>query len=308
MVHFEDLPVDLARLVCTSAAAWDHSLETGFALSSVCKLFQMWVDPLIFRHLEFRTVLLDRYLLLQKDPVSRRLVSVRPYVWSLKFTSNCTLQLSQLKRLASIHPCVKSLYIFHSIPAGSEALHLPALTHLSASFLDYTSRSIYGPLFANVTHLDMSSLDGKDLLGVAIYLKLLPLLEAIVIGGTGPNITSPGECMNNILCALPALPSHLKLILCFLNVHSVKEYLNVDERAEDLANGKIDPRAVVCISESGEIEDASLPGQIFIANHFSMSSQLWSWRIPEEETFWALAGAVLEVRRSRERTRSYISD
>ncbi|KAH8809535.1 hypothetical protein DL96DRAFT_1821814 [Flagelloscypha sp. PMI_526] len=287
-----DIPFDLARQICTSATIGDRSLAIGLALSSTCKLIQEWVDPFVFRHLTFGKSSVDNYLCLQTEHASRRFVGIRPFVWSFHFAMDCSLEFIQLEELMSLHPSIKTLYIHGPLPYGADALQAPSLTHLSAAFLSYESGDFSGPLFSQVTHLDLRHLDISDLPDAAVSLSLLPLVEALVIGGEVPAI-------EETVSILPNLPSHVRLVICYVNVPSLNDYEELGDVADDLASGKIDPRVVVCISEVLEKDD-TLPGDIIIGDHLYESHRLWDWRVPEDETFWAQARDVLEQRRRRE--------
>ncbi|KAH8809533.1 hypothetical protein DL96DRAFT_1628440 [Flagelloscypha sp. PMI_526] len=307
MPLFGDLPLDLARQICTTAALGDQSLATGRALSSASRVIQEWcvpcllpsplfksydccrVDPFIFRHLKFHASSVKNYLVLQTaDHISRRFIEIRPFVWSLHFAMDCILDFSQLEQLVSLHPSIKTLYIYNALPVGAKNLNLPLLTHLSASFLSYDSGDFSGSLFARVTHLDISNLDISDLPDAAAGLSRLPLVEAIVIGGEVP-------ALQEIVSILPSLASHIKVIICYMNVSSVADFVELGELADDLATGNIDGRVVVCISDVEEEE--LLPKHIIIGDHLNKSNHLWDWTVPAEGTFWAQAKVILEERR-----------
>ncbi|KAH8809591.1 hypothetical protein DL96DRAFT_1628577 [Flagelloscypha sp. PMI_526] len=299
---FASLPTEIARLILITAATEDKTRSTSIALSLVSKLSQQWVDPFLFRHITLTTrVKVDQYLQLYINNTSIRLATNRFRAWSLSVHSK--LVGCQFLKLLSIHPSIQSLFLSWTVPSDADLQELPLLpnlTHISVSFDHVTpdfSTVLYPNfstgLYSNVTHLDMTNY------GFGSFVKHPPFpdlakLEAIAIGGLFSMDGSLAIALTHerVLCLIP---QHVKLVIWFLDVSGMVCGLAADPGLETLSTGDIDSRVVVCL---GRCEDGEKIGpDIMVNDLIGDSDSQFQPGIPEDQTFWAVAEAILTKRR-----------
>ncbi|KAH8809586.1 hypothetical protein DL96DRAFT_1628570 [Flagelloscypha sp. PMI_526] len=301
MLPFDQLPLDLGRLIVISAALDDKSLKTSRTLSLVCHQVQHWIDPFLFRHLtfkRFRSIL--TYLALHdacNRPTSRA-HRIRPFVWSIALFQPQPLQLAQCRQLLTVHNAVRSIFTEVPLPAG--ALHCICLPQLSRLFLPMpiggnptlAIHSLSEDYQPKLTHLDLSMWDIECIETIAPTLSRLTSLKALALGGEYISYETA-------IAILPLLPRSLEQILFYVDYFdSSKEssWMPSPER-DAFCDGTLDPRIVVLYGFNEAQEgDSPLPPWIIQAPMFDDPEKLWSWTVPENETFWAKASNVLKKR------------
>ncbi|KAH8809616.1 hypothetical protein DL96DRAFT_1628624 [Flagelloscypha sp. PMI_526] len=293
---FTDLPTDIAQLIVYTAVHGASTSATSRALTLVSKEIQYWVDPFFFRHVEFHTSkTFNAYIDSLNDATSsKRLNRIRPFVWSLCI-GIVVAETQHFTQLLAIHPSLWSIYLCYSLPQlppGSLTSLPSGLTHLSASF-DQGIETFSTPLFANLTHLDVSDFDliNKRLPDMIS----LPLLQVIAIGGQDADY---GAFQDAVL----GLPAHLKTIIWFVNLESISSFLAMDATIKDIVMGIGDPRIVVCLAGLEEEEELDLHEEIsphiIVGDLMSKPFDFFNWRC-EGTTLWERAESVKEGRLKR---------
>ncbi|KAH8809540.1 hypothetical protein DL96DRAFT_1717068 [Flagelloscypha sp. PMI_526] len=290
MTRFLDLPQDVSQLIVTTAVIIDRSRSTGRVMSCVSRDIQFWADPLLFRTLEFnnRKDYKD-YLSLQSTSQSSRLARIRPVVWAFAFQK--PINLEELRDLLSLHPSIKFL-LFEEITPGAETLHIPTLTQLVT--MSGSQVQLLGPLFANVTHLNLLTLRAKDIPTFANNLAQMASLQAILFAA-GEDGFQPQV----VQAALDALPSTLGVIIFGVMVDSMNQFWHLSAITADLATGELDPRVVVAIWCYWYHNVP--PGFINMENE---QINLWDIYGSDENTVWSEATAIQTQRKAAAEQRS----
>ncbi|KAH8823595.1 hypothetical protein DL96DRAFT_1615000 [Flagelloscypha sp. PMI_526] len=177
-----------------------------------------------------------------------------------------------------------------SLAMSSIPLHL---THLSASFSS-TGANFSLPIFARLTHLDLSDFDLSSSNRKLPDLRMMSSLQVVVLGGEMPHYAT-------FWAAQSLLPPQIETIIWFINTPTIAQFQAIHPEMENIAKGEIDARIVVFIAEMAPTEDrGAIPSDIIEANIISDAVSCFSWRSDEGTTVWELAEGV-KRRRIQER-------
>ncbi|KAH8809603.1 hypothetical protein DL96DRAFT_1717123 [Flagelloscypha sp. PMI_526] len=283
MNNFPDLPLDIVGLIATTALK--SGALSGRALSHVSRSIQILVDPLLFRNMKFNSYQLPKSYITSQ---SERLTRIRPFVWSFEFDN--VIALDDFQEIVSLHPNIKFL-LFHSImPSVFKSVPIPSLTHLSADFHfpfgAWHRRD--GPLFANLTHLDLRMIMYSSIPNIASDLSQIPSLKAVIVGGG----KFRGQSFEDVPRALATLPSTLDLIVIWFSKWKLKSHVDIGTSGERMITGEMDSRVIV----SACFRYVWNAPPHCVAMTRSIQYALWDyWRSPGENV-WAAARAIQKSR------------
>ncbi|KAH8804178.1 hypothetical protein DL96DRAFT_1631411 [Flagelloscypha sp. PMI_526] len=274
MDTFQNVPIDVARLIIEIAALSDSSLCTARALSCVSSAVQLWSDPFLFQNIVIR-----------HEGAVPDAMFPRAYVKTFS-TKQETDQEDTIPRFISLCSALQSLCLWSLEPDPSYfSTSVPSPRKMSLSFFD-DSLTFRMPLFQSVTHLELASFtpDERQIMWDA-DISSLPYLTHLVL--------DVRDEVDDMVSTISNLSSHvspnLKVLLLILSRYQ-KDSLNGisyhDKIVLDVGANLEHPFHTVDDEVGDDFVDV-----------FHLGWRAWTGQMLEEETFWGRAEASLKHKR-----------
>ncbi|KAH8804182.1 hypothetical protein DL96DRAFT_636027 [Flagelloscypha sp. PMI_526] len=278
MKSFQDVPVDIARLIFESAAVSDRS--TACALSCVSREVQFWSDPFLFRNVviqdegtvrEAMLEFIDNFI--SEDPPSR-ILRARDYVQRFS-TKQDNDQENRIPKFIGLCTALESLCLWTlDLTAPFLPINIPSLRKISFSSFDKGPQTFNVPLFHSVTHLEIDSADPISIWKAE--LSSMSSLTHLVLVLLDQNKIA--TAISTVSCSLP---SHLQVLLLVMRrtEQSSLEGISYDERI------------VIGVSlRSNEVPSESNSYAEYV---YEEDWAAWTGETSEVDTCWAKAELLL---------------